>query len=98
MDIFPALQDAEEVVLQGEKEAEKMIVEAYAALLLAFLSTERFFLPPCLSFFPIMFRIVVSKAENMSRTWPAKAFATLLQVTSRIAAWKFLSLCWRDLW
>lgn len=32
--------DAEEVVLQGEKEAEKMIVEAYAALLLAFLSTE----------------------------------------------------------
>lgn len=39
------VQDAEEVVLQGEKEAEKMIVEAYAALLLAFLSTERFFLP-----------------------------------------------------
>uniref|UniRef100_A0A7C9AKI5 Uncharacterized protein n=1 Tax=Opuntia streptacantha TaxID=393608 RepID=A0A7C9AKI5_OPUST len=32
--------DAEEMVLQGEKEAEKMIVEAYAALLLAFLSTE----------------------------------------------------------
>lgn len=33
-------------MLQGEKEAEKMIVEAYAALLLAFLSTERFsFLP-----------------------------------------------------
>lgn len=32
--------DADEVVLQGEKEAEKMIVEAYAALLLAFLSTE----------------------------------------------------------
>ncbi|MED6183955.1 hypothetical protein PIB30_042696 [Stylosanthes scabra] len=32
--------DAEEVVLQGEKEAEKMIVEAYSALLLAFLSTE----------------------------------------------------------
>lgn len=32
--------DEEEVVLQGEKEAEKMIVEAYAALLLAFLSTE----------------------------------------------------------
>lgn len=29
-------------MLQGEKEAEKMIVEAYAALLLAFLSTERF--------------------------------------------------------
>ncbi|CAO2823823.1 unnamed protein product [Amaranthus hypochondriacus] len=32
--------DNDEVVLQGEKEAEKMIVEAYAALLLAFLSTE----------------------------------------------------------
>ncbi|KAM7254790.1 hypothetical protein ACFE04_020031 [Oxalis oulophora] len=30
----------EEAVLQGEKEAEKMIVEAYSALLLAFLSTE----------------------------------------------------------
>ncbi|KAF2305147.1 hypothetical protein GH714_002055 [Hevea brasiliensis] len=30
----------EAAVLQGEKEAEKMIVEAYAALLLAFLSTE----------------------------------------------------------
>lgn len=28
-------------MLQGAKEAEKMIVEAYAALLLAFLSTER---------------------------------------------------------
>ncbi|GAB2301167.1 hypothetical protein Dimus_035200 [Dionaea muscipula] len=33
-------EDAEEVVLRGEKEAEKMIVEAYSALLLAFLSTE----------------------------------------------------------
>ncbi|XP_047324237.1 wings apart-like protein 1 isoform X2 [Impatiens glandulifera] len=32
--------DDEEAVLQGAKEAEKMIVEAYAALLLAFLSTE----------------------------------------------------------
>lgn len=31
----------DEAVLQGEKEAEKMIVEAYSALLLAFLSTER---------------------------------------------------------
>ncbi|XP_021902267.1 uncharacterized protein LOC110817858 [Carica papaya] len=30
----------EEALLQGEKEAEKMIVEAYAALLLAFISTE----------------------------------------------------------
>lgn len=29
-------------MLQGEREAEKMIVESYAALLLAFLSTERF--------------------------------------------------------
>ena len=35
------LQDDEIAVLQGEKEAEKMIVEAYSALLLAFLSTER---------------------------------------------------------
>ncbi|WOG89855.1 hypothetical protein DCAR_0209094 [Daucus carota subsp. sativus] len=32
--------DEEDVLLQGEKEAEKMIVEAYSALLLAFLSTE----------------------------------------------------------
>ncbi|PIN07643.1 hypothetical protein CDL12_19788 [Handroanthus impetiginosus] len=30
----------EDAISQGEKEAEKMIVEAYAALLLAFLSTE----------------------------------------------------------
>lgn len=36
------MQDEEDVLLQGEKEAEKMIVEAYSALLLAFLSTERF--------------------------------------------------------
>lgn len=36
-------QDDEEAVLQSEKEAEKMIVEAYSALLLAFLSTERLF-------------------------------------------------------
>jgi hypothetical protein len=34
------IQDDEEAVLEGEKEAEKMIVEAYSALLLAFLSTE----------------------------------------------------------
>lgn len=32
--------DDEDPVSQGEKEAEKMILEAYAALLLAFLSTE----------------------------------------------------------
>ncbi|XP_062096625.1 wings apart-like protein 2 [Humulus lupulus] len=32
--------EVEAAVVQGEKEAEKMIVEAYAALLLAFLSTE----------------------------------------------------------
>ncbi|CAI0407408.1 unnamed protein product [Linum tenue] len=32
--------DDEVALLEGEKEAEKMIVEAYAALLLAFLSTE----------------------------------------------------------
>lgn len=35
------VQDPETMMEQGEKEAEKMIVEAYAALLLAFLSTER---------------------------------------------------------
>ncbi|KAK7362875.1 hypothetical protein VNO77_05000 [Canavalia gladiata] len=34
------LLNDEAAVLQGEKEAEKMIVEAYSALLLAFLSTE----------------------------------------------------------
>jgi hypothetical protein len=32
--------DEEDPILQGEKEAEKMIIEAYAALLLAFISTE----------------------------------------------------------
>ncbi|KAL8152161.1 hypothetical protein V2J09_009921 [Rumex salicifolius] len=32
--------DEETVLVQGEKEAEKMIIEAYSALLLAFLSTE----------------------------------------------------------
>ncbi|KAL3615058.1 hypothetical protein CASFOL_040719 [Castilleja foliolosa] len=36
---YLSLED-EDSMLQGEKEAEKMIVEAYAALLLAFLSTE----------------------------------------------------------
>lgn len=36
-------QNDEAAMLQEEKEAEKMIVEAYAALLLAFLSTERFY-------------------------------------------------------
>ena len=36
------VQDDETALLQGAKEAKKMIVEAYAALLLAFLSTERF--------------------------------------------------------
>lgn len=35
------MQNDPAAVLQGEKEAEKMIVEAYSALLLAFLSTER---------------------------------------------------------
>ena len=38
---FIDLQDDEDALLQEEKEAEKMILEAYAALLLAFLSTER---------------------------------------------------------
>jgi hypothetical protein len=33
--------DVEEKFKQGEREAEDMIVEAYAALLLAFLSRER---------------------------------------------------------
>lgn len=35
------VQNEEVALLEGEREAEKMIVEAYAALLLAFLSTER---------------------------------------------------------
>lgn len=34
-------QEDEDYLLQGEREAEMMIIEAYAALLLAFLSTER---------------------------------------------------------
>ena len=38
-------QDDEESLLQGEREAEMMIVEAYAALVLAFLSSERSILP-----------------------------------------------------
>jgi len=38
-------QDDEESLLQGEREAEMMIVEAYAALVLAFLSMERSILP-----------------------------------------------------
>ena len=37
-------QDDEFALMQGEKEAEMMIIEAYAALLLAFLSTERWLL------------------------------------------------------
>ncbi|PON36797.1 Wings apart-like protein [Parasponia andersonii] len=36
----PGNDEAADPVVQGEKEAEKMIVEAYSALLLAFLSTE----------------------------------------------------------
>lgn len=50
---FFFLQEDEESILQGEKEAEKMIVEAYAALLLAFLSMERliYFLFPEYIFF-----------------------------------------------
>ncbi|XP_057948933.1 wings apart-like protein 1 isoform X2 [Malania oleifera] len=36
----PLPWDDEAAVLQGEREAEKMIIEAYSALLLAFLSTE----------------------------------------------------------
>ena len=39
-------------MLQGEQEAEKMIVEAYAALLLAFLSTERLGFLSSVPFFP----------------------------------------------
>lgn len=35
------VQNDEDPILEGEKEAEKTIVEAYSALLLAFLSTER---------------------------------------------------------
>lgn len=53
------MQNDEAAVLQGEKEAEKMIVEAYSALLLAFLSTERlisfFFSIPFCSFFCCIF-------------------------------------------
>lgn len=44
-------QDDEEAVIESEKEAEKMIVEAYSALLLAFLSTERLFIYILLSAF-----------------------------------------------
>ncbi|GMP72508.1 hypothetical protein CsSME_00030515 [Camellia sinensis var. sinensis] len=40
MDLDEFNQEDEAAVLQEAKEAEKMIVEAYAALLLAFLSTE----------------------------------------------------------
>lgn len=47
-------QNDEAAMLQGEHEAEKMIVEAYAALLLAFLSTERFVL--CISFSSLLYK------------------------------------------
>lgn len=47
-------QNDEAAMLQGEHEAEKMIVEAYAALLLAFLSTERFVL--CISFSSFLYK------------------------------------------
>jgi hypothetical protein len=36
--------DDESSLKQGQKEAEDMIVEAYSALLLAFLAKERYFL------------------------------------------------------
>ena len=39
--LYWIIQNDESAMLQEEKEAEKMILEAYAALLLAFLSTER---------------------------------------------------------
>lgn len=52
------LQNDEAALLEGEKEAEMMIVEAYAALLLAFLSTER-----CLFFLSFLFSIRVEFTE-----------------------------------
>lgn len=57
------------MVLQGEKEAEKMIVEAYAALLLAFLSTERFiFSLECFLVSSFFNPVFASKAELISLT------------------------------
>lgn len=57
-------QNDEAAMLQGEHEAEKMIVEAYAALLLAFLSTERFVL--CIMYFIFIILIQSIHALNDS--------------------------------
>lgn len=63
MVVLLLIQDNENLVLQGKKEAEKMIVEAYAALLLAFLSTERFIFSLDLVLVSLLFFLCVSKAE-----------------------------------
>lgn len=81
------MQDDEAVVLQGEKEAEKMIVEAYAALLLAFLSTERFvhllkyfLLSEIISCFSVYFFNKISLVLPLA----ARAYVMLLPTASQI--------------
>lgn len=74
-------------MLQGEKETEKMIVEAYAARL-AFLSTERFVMDNmCLDIFLIKFVGVLPLS--------VRAYVMLLPIVSQITNWQFLYLCWR---
>lgn len=77
-------------MLQGEKETEKMIVEAYAALL-AFLSTERFVMDNmCSDIFLIKFVGVLPLS--------VRAYVMLLPIASRITDWQFLYLCWTVLY
>lgn len=73
-------------MLQGEKETEKMIVEAYAALL-AFLSTERFVMDMCSDIFLIKF------VGGLPLS--VRAYVMPLPIVSRITDWQFLYLCWR---
>lgn len=82
-------------MLQEEKEAEKMILEAYAALLLAFLSTER--LVSLISFpiptFPVF---LINCFATLSLT--VRAHEMRLPNACQITACRFWYLCWRDSW
>lgn len=92
---FLVFQDDEEAVLESEKEAEKMIVEAYSALLLAFLSTERFF-----SFSIVLYVIIYSfkKLNMFLDSLAVQVYATPSKTISRNAISQFLYRSWRDLW
>ena len=91
------LQNDEAALLQGEKEAEKMIVEAYSALLLAFLSTERSICHFKIPFLLIHFHLCFSQGE-FYLLFTVRVYAMLLLTVSRITTCQFLYLCWRDSW